>query len=40
VRLASGLINAFPSMYDIALRKQAKVMVRSRKMRSNSLENL
>jgi len=40
VRLASGLINAFPSMYDIALRKQAKVMVRSRKIRANSLENL
>jgi short-subunit dehydrogenase len=40
VRLASGLINAFPGAYDIALRKQAKVMVRSRKKRTNSLENL
>ena len=40
VRLASGLINAFPGMYDISLRKQAKVMLHSQKKRLNSLENI
>ncbi|MSR34912.1 MAG: SDR family NAD(P)-dependent oxidoreductase [Phycisphaerales bacterium] len=39
VRLASGIINAFPGMYDIALRKQAKEMLHSQKKRLNRVKN-